>query len=491
MATPIPPNACPFTLAELASATAGTIGNLASESITVRGVSIDSRTIEAGALFVALKGATHNGHDYLADAARRGAGAAIVERGTRASPLPSVEVADTLSALGDLARFHLDRQRAAWPAPSIAIAGSAGKTTTKEIVAALAGALFGPILSTPGNLNNLIGVPMTLLALTGEHRALVIECGTNTRGEIARLGAILRPDATLVLNVDIEHSEGLGTIDEIAREETSLFKFTASKAVAPAGDRRILSRVPPHLQCLTFGRSAPAAVRLARRSVTSQGRSSIRIELAPALVETGVAPQIETTLALLGAQSALNAAAAVACAAALRDRPLNDAELRSIGDTLATIGPVPGRLSRLTIGGVVVIDDSYNSNPGSARAALQAAREIASVCGARLVVAMGDMLELGALSATAHSELLSEVAQHRPSAFVAVGGEMAAACESANQAGARDAATAALAAGAALAHDSQQASRLIRAIVRAGDVVLVKGSRGIRMERIIEALRAG
>ena len=221
MTTPIPVNQCAFTLGEIARATGGIIAPGASAALTVRGVSIDSRTIEPGALFVPLRGADRDGHEFVAAAIRRGAAAVLLERGE--APIPSVKVGDTLAALGDLARFHLERERAVRAIPSIAILGSAGKTTTKEITAALAGALFGPILSTPGNLNNLIGVPMTLFTLTRNQRALVIECGTNTRGEIARLGAILKPDAALVLNVDIEHSEGLGTIEEIADEETAIF----------------------------------------------------------------------------------------------------------------------------------------------------------------------------------------------------------------------------------------------------------------------------
>lgn len=482
MATPIPPNACPFTLGEIARASGGAIFPDGAETVAVRGVSIDSRTIAPGALFVAIKGATHDSHAYLADVLKRGAAAAMAERGRRVGSLPAVEVSDTSAALGDLARFHLERERAARALPSIAVAGSAGKTTTKEIIASLVGALFGPSLSTPGNLNNLIGVPMTIFALEREHRALVIECGTNVRGEIARLGAILRPEVALVLNVDLEHSEGLGTIDEIADEETSIFRSTARTAIVPAEDPRVRERVPARLRTIGFGYSEPAEARLARRSVTSLGRSAIVIELAPAMVQAGAAPRIEAELALLGAQSALNAAAAVASAAALWSKPFSEAELESIRQALEKIRPVPGRLSTRTVGGVLVIDDSYNSNPRSARAALEAAAEVARELGARLVLAMGDMLELGALSAPAHAELLREIARLMPAEFVAVGSEIGTACLAAEEAGDRCAAKAILAA------DSEQAARMIATVVRTGDVILVKGSRGIRMERIIEAL---
>ncbi|HTW89456.1 MAG TPA: Mur ligase family protein, partial [Candidatus Binataceae bacterium] len=231
MATPIPSNTSGFTLGEVAFATGGILNGPADAVVT--GVTTDSRLAPAGALFVALRGPHFDGHEHLGDAGNRGARAAIVERGRRDARLPCVEVDDTLRALGGLARHHLERIRTKTGLRLIAIGGANGKTTTKELTAALAATLFGATLKTPGNLNNLIGVPMTLLTLTEEHRAAVIECGTNRRGEVAELARILTPDVALVLNVDIEHSEGLGTINEIADEETSLFRG-AGTAVASA-----------------------------------------------------------------------------------------------------------------------------------------------------------------------------------------------------------------------------------------------------------------
>jgi UDP-N-acetylmuramoyl-tripeptide--D-alanyl-D-alanine ligase len=408
----------------------------------------------------------------------RGARAAIVATGRRHSALDCIEVDDALAALGRLAHRHLMRERAAHTLPLIAIGGAVGKTTTKELTAAVVRAVFGPTLLTPGNLNNLLGVPMTILTLTGEHRAAVLECGTNTRGEIPRLAQIVEPDVAMVLNVDLEHSEGLGTLDEIADEESALFSTAKNYAVASADEPMVLARIPRHLRRITFGKSPDAHVRLVVR--VAGARSRIRVDLARDMVAALVEPFIETEIALLGEAAALNCAAAIAGVAAMRPAPLEAQELAAIADALAGVTPVAGRLANTTIRGILVIDDTYNSNPRSIRAALAAAREVADGLGARLVIAMGDMLELGEQSAAAHREAIRDVLRSRPAAFVAVGPEM----NSARATVSRDAEPIEILA----APDSIAAAKMVAALVRAGDVLLVKGSRGIAMERIIERL---
>jgi UDP-N-acetylmuramoyl-tripeptide--D-alanyl-D-alanine ligase len=482
MATPIPINQCEFALAEVVAATGGRFvrgSSNVSASDRVRGVSIDTRSIEAGALFVALHGAASDGHDYLTQAAARGATAAIVATGRRHPALDCIEVDDTLTALGRLAHRHLERTRAARALPLIAIGGAVGKTTTKELTAAVVRALFGATLSTPGNLNNLIGVPMTIFTLTGEHRAAVLECGTNTRGEIPKLAQIVAPDAAMVLNVDLEHSEGLGTIDDIADEEAALFSTATRYAIASADEPMVLARIPKHLRRITFGKSIDAHVRLVSRSAGA--RSQIRVELARALVATDVEPLIETEIALLGEAAALNCTAAIAGAAAMRTGVLESRDLVAIAAALASVQPVAGRLASTSLNGIFVIDDTYNSNPRSIRAALAAAREVADGLGARLVIAMGDMLELGNQSAAAHQEAIRDVMRSRPAAFVAVGPEM----NSARAAISGESSTA----GILTAPDSTVAADMVAGLVRPGDVLLVKGSRGVAMERIIERLR--
>ncbi len=473
MATPIPANRCAFTGREIAEA----VGVAApwAEGLRTAGVSIDSRSISPGALFVALR-AARDGHDFIDAAARAGAAAALVQRGRAVGTLPCFEVDDTLLALGELARAHLARMRRRSHIPTIAIGGAAGKTTTKELTAAVMRGLCGVVLATPGNLNNLIGVPMTIFTLDESHRAAVLECGTNQRGEIARLARLVAPDAALVLNVDLEHTEGLGSLTGVADEEAALFA-TAGTAVVSSVEPLLLERVPPGKPRLTFGSGQDADVRLVRREVTATGQQRVAIALASGLAEPGTEPQLDVTLNLLGATSALNTAAAIAAGLAAHGRPLRQPELTAITRELAQVVPVEGRLRLLDRGGVVVIDDSYNSNPRSLRSALATAREVADRLGARLVVAIGDMLELGGLSGEAHAEALRDIQAARPAAGILAGPELTAAF--------RDAAPATSLVAAA---DSAEAAGLITSRVRPGDVLLVKGSRGIAMERVIAAL---
>ena len=479
MASPIPFNRCHFSATELVRATGATFSG--SRDLAVTGVSIDTRSIAPGALFVALRG-VRDGHEFVREAATRGAAAVIVERGRTEAALPCFEVDDTLVALGALARFHLNRMRAMRPLPTIAIGGAAGKTTTKELTAALARALFGDVLATPGNLNNLIGVPMTILTLADHHRAAILECGTNRPGEIERLARIVAPDVALVLNVDVEHTEGLGSLEGVADEEAELYD-TAGIAVVSTTEDLLLARIPKGMPISTFGPTADAGVRLASRIVVAPGRQRIALALARTLTADGVEPTLEANLGLLGAASAMNAAAAVAAVCAACAHPFTRLEIAGLARALATVEPVPGRLSTREIASVVVIDDTYNANPRSVRVALEAARETADGLHARLVVAIGDMLELGALAPAMHAEAVRDLFLARPDACIAVGPEMAAAVRAVGQSAASTPPPV-----FRFATDSAAAATVVRALVRPGDVLLVKGSRGLAMERVIEAL---
>ena len=479
MATPIPVNRCVFDADEIIRTTAALYAG--DRGLRVNGVSIDTRSIRPGSLFVALHG-VHDGHDFVDAAARAQAAAAIVEHGRGHNALPCFEVNDTLCALGALARLHLERVRARRWLPIVAVGGAAGKTTTKELAAALMRALFGEILATPGNLNNLIGVPMTLLTLHERHRAAVLECGTNRRGEIERLGEIVKPDIALVLNADVEHTEGLGSLDGVADEEAALFS-RAQCAIVSIAEELLTARIPAKMRRVTFGIDATADVRLVSRTVIAPGRQQIKLHLAPWMVEVALPNYLETTLNLLGGPIAENAAAAVGAAAVAWGRPFGREQIAGLGQALGSVQSVPGRLSTLELNGIVIIDDTYNANPRSVRAALTAARETADGLRARLVVALGDMLELGELSLMMHEAALRDVFAASPEQFIAVGHEFTGAIKYLPEStGVRP--------NIHLAGDSAEAAIILRRIIRRGDVLLVKGSRAIGMEHVIDNLSA-
>jgi len=474
MATPLPTNRCEMNLAEIAQSTGGALHGDGAQRIC--GVSTDSRAIEPGGLFVALKGLSHDGYAYLAAAAARGAAAAIVGRG-RTAPIDHIEVDDTLEALGRIASHHVRGIRSRRHIPAIAIGGAVGKTTTKELTAAAARALLGRTLATAGNLNNLIGVPLTLLGLDEEHQAMVIECGTNLPGEIARLARTVEPDVALVLDAEIEHTEGLGTQEGVADEEAALFNGARKAIVTWAEDPLLVARLPRGVPRVFFGTTDRAGVRLRRRSVTAAGHSKIRIEFAPGLVEPDAPQYLEVELSLLGPAAALNAAAAIAALAAVE--PLRADQLPHLAAALGAVAPVPGRLVLKQVGGVRVLDDTYNSSPSSVRVALETAQEMALQSNARLVVALGDMLELGALSRESHIEAINRAIETRPAALVVVGPEMTQAAAAVSRTSGVQLIT---------SPDSTAAAPIVHGLLNDGDLLLVKGSRGIAMERVIERL---
>jgi UDP-N-acetylmuramoyl-tripeptide--D-alanyl-D-alanine ligase len=479
MATTIPTNRCGFDAAEICRATGALFSG--DPNLRVDSVSIDTRRIQPGALFIALRG-VRDGHDFVDAAANQKAVAAIVERGRRHRSLPCFEVDDPLVALGELASRHLQRIRVVSSLPVVAIGGAAGKTTTKEFVAAMMRALFGEILATPGNLNNLIGVPMTLLTLNRHHRAAVLECGTNQRGEIKRLSDILTPDVALVLNADIEHTEGLGSLEGVADEEAALFA-PAHCAIVSTAEKLIRARVPAGMRVVTFGAAPGADVRLVSRAVVGPGCQQIRLGLAPWMVDPGLPPYLATSLNLPGEPIAHNAAAAMAACAVAWARPFGKDQIEALRQAMGSATGESGRLTTSESNGIVIIDDSYNANPRSVRAALAAARETADALGARLVVALGDMLELGELSSIMHAAAVREVFAARPEEFVVVGSEfMAALAHLAQEEGTP--------LKVHLARTSGDAAAILLRIIRPGDVLLVKGSRAIGMEEIIDRLSA-
>jgi UDP-N-acetylmuramoyl-tripeptide--D-alanyl-D-alanine ligase len=475
MATPIPGNSATFTLEELARATGGALRGAAAGA-SICGVVIDSRAVRPGTLFVALRGERLDGHAYLTAAAAQGAAALLVERG-RATPadVALLEVDDTLVALGAIAALHRRR----WARPVVGVCGSAGKTTTKELTAAALTGAGLRVHKTAGNLNNLVGAPMTLLELGDEHEAAVIELGTSAPGEVARLAAIAAPDVAIVTLASAEHLEGLGTLEAVAEEETAVWRALgpSGRAIGNADDPPTLARLPagPGSASLSFGKAPGASVQLLGRALdrSSGSRATYRIGERT----------LEVALPLLGEVAALDAGAALCAVLALRGADALDGAARGLSEARPAAGrlvPVPGVL------GTLVIDDTYNANPHSVLAALDTVVELARLGGARAIAVLGDMKELGPDSHRYHEQVGKHAVKLGVSVLVGCGREMVAATAAAAwEASGRFATFPTQVMHVA---DPLDAIPVALSLLRAGDVVLVKGSRSMAMERIVEAL---
>ncbi len=446
-------------------------------------VTTDSRADCSGKLFVALRGANHDGHQFLAAAVQRGATGLLVDRPleelgelvavdrTRSSPLFVVRVADTGKALLDLAAEHRRRHRA----KVVGITGSCGKTSTKEWLGAVLAAAM-PTVRSPGSYNNQIGVPLTLFAIDPETRAAVVEIGTNAPGEIAQLTAVARPDVGIVTCVAPAHLEGLGSIDGVARE----------KAALPMG-------LPEDGLCILNGDDAAcramAKVTKAKVQLVSVSRTADWFATDVQFHALGTTfllqGQRPVTLPRLGTHNVYNALAVIAAASHLG--VAEEVVLRA----LAGVPSAARRLEPKSAGGVTIFDDTYNMNPQSARAALQAVAGLAgsglpgsgAVGTSRRIVVFGEMLELGAESDALHRALGAEVHRTRQDVLVGVGD------------GAQRIVDGALAAGmpAARVHqvpDLGAAFTLLCSLLRQGDRVLCKASRRVALDRLVDRLVA-
>ena len=431
-------------------------------SVPFEGVSTDSRTLTPGALFVALRGERFDGHRFLAEVAASGARGAVVQAGHPRPQAPDnwplYEVSDTLEALGALGRFHRRR----FTLPLGAVGGSNGKTTTKEMVGAIL-AVRGRALKTEGNLNNEVGVPLTLLRLVPEDVAAVVELGMNHAGEMARLTALAEPSAGLLTSIQPEHVEHLGSLEGVAAAEGELFAGLAPTATAVVNldDAHIVGQAPrARGPRLTFGTAPEAEVRLS--GITPRGKSGLTVQL------THAGRRHDVQLSFLGRHNALNAAGAFAMGLALGYRP------EECKRGLEAARPYARRLNVVeTPEGWTVLDDCYNANPASMRAALETARTLAGE--GRVVAVLGDMLELGPAELEEHAALGREVARR---------------VELAAFFGPRSAQGHAAVGALESAHfDSiEPLWEWLRPRLRKGDVVLVKGSRGMRLERVVEKL---
>jgi UDP-N-acetylmuramoyl-tripeptide--D-alanyl-D-alanine ligase len=457
----------PFSAADAVRWTGGELVRGESES-SFAGVTIDSRNVPAGSLFVAIAGARFDGHDFLDDAVRAGAAGCLVRLGHKAPERASCAIAveDTTRALGALAAGHRRRHAG----PLVAITGSNGKTTTKEMCAAIF-AVSGPCLKNEGNLNNEFGLPITLLRRGAEHKSVVVELGMNHRGEIARLAAIAQPRVGVITNAGTAHIEHLGSRENIALEKGDLVAALEADATAVlnADDPLVLAQATrTRARVVRFGRGEQADVRADGVSATHDGRHRFALSAPQGKVEVSVAGLGETTVP--------NALAAAAAALA------SGVSLADVAAGLRHYSPVAGRLTPIALArGGLLIDDTYNANPQSMEVAL---RTLARGDGGRRIAVLGDMGELGEYGADAHRDAGALAAQLGIDRLYAVGshaGEVVAAARAAGM----DAAS--LHAG----RDWEETAQRVLDGLAAGDRVLVKGSRSMKMERIVAHVRRG
>jgi len=454
-----------WTVSELARFCGGRVSG--SPDAVVLSISTDTRTLGRGALFVAVRGETHDGHDHVRDALARGAVALLVSRPPEASlDAPAIIVDDTVAALGRLAREH----RARFSGPVIAITGSNGKTTTKELCARVLEAEGRRVRRTPGNLNNHIGMPLSVLALEPADEVLVVELGMNHEGEIDHLARIAEPTVGAITNVAPAHLGPLGSLAAIARAKGELFARIRPEGVAVvnADDPNCVAQSGRFVgRKLRFSAAADADVRA--HSVRSDagaacytlecssGRTEIQMRVPGMhLVEDGLC----------------------AAAAALASGALGKSAVQAIRSGLESFAGVPGRAAlRASPDGLRLLDDTYNANPHSVARALETLSGLRGA--AESIAVLGDMLELGDDAARLHAEIGRKVAATGVGVLISVGPLSRGTARAARDAGV----------GIALeCDDPDTAAELVRKHARPGDVVLVKASRSMRLERVVARL---
>ena len=432
--------------------------------VVFNGVSTDSRNVFSGSLFVALRGEVFDAHQFLAQVADKGVAAVVVEELPEGWTLPAIVVPDTLVALGQIANYW----RRQFAMPVIGVTGSNGKTTVKEMIAAILAAAHGEEgrLATRGNLNNEIGVPLTLFRMEAKQQSAVIEMGMNHPGEIGRLSAIAEPTIAMVNNAQREHQEFMHTVEAVARENGAVLAGLPADGVAvfPHGDEftPIWEALSAGRRVLRFGLTKDAEVRCTFRAGDFGSEMFITIKQ-----DAGEPEQFFVNLQAAGEHNVRNALAAVACTYAA------GIALEKIKLGLDTFAPVSGRLQKkAAANGAVVIDDSYNANPDSVRAAI----DVLAKAAAPRVLVLGDMGEVGTQGREFHEEI-GAYAQAQGIEQVLVTGELAAFMATAMK-------------GAPIRHFENFGDLLaaVDAAVAPDTTVLIKGSRFMKMERVVQHL---
>ena len=435
---------------------AAALGVASPATLEFPSVSTDTRHLTPGSLFVALKGENFDAHDFLAKAKEQGATAAVVRRGT--APVPGLaffEVDDTLEALGLLARAR--RRMFPEGTPVVAITGSSGKTSTKEMIRAALGARYR-VHATSKNLNNRIGVPLTILSAPDDTEALVVEAGASLPGEIATLRDIIEPTIAVITNIGYAHVEGFGSLEGVMAEKLSLLD-RAPVAILGSGPDAMWAEARRRTQVIPAalpGKSGDDS--LLDRYLDEEGHPRLRLDSGETI-----------TLPALGIHQLENAQ--IALAVAQRAGVDHDAAVRALAGVLLPAGRGDVR----EIGSLLVIDDSYNANPASMRRAVQTAAWLARRQRRPLVVVVGTMLELGPESARLHAEAAREIAERKP-ALVAAVGTFARAFESLRED---------LGGRLITAADANALGPRLKSALRGNELVLLKASRGVALEQVL------
>lgn len=458
-----------FTLQDVLTATGGTLVQRG-RSGAFEGVSTDSRTLAAGSLFVPLSGPRFDGHDYIGQATGAGAPGVLVQRGREgllkgiAAGTAVITVSDTLTALGDLARFW----RARFDIPVVAVTGSTGKTTTKEMAAAIMGREKS-LLKNEGNLNNLVGLPLTIFRMNATHEAAVLEMGTNRRGEIARLTEIAAPTVGVVTNVGPAHLEGLRSLEMIRDEKGDLYRVMDGRGTAVINlDDPLLAPWAAQWKGrkITFGIDADADVTASRIAHEAEKGTVFT------LLAGGASREI--LLPVLGFHNVSNALAAAAAALG------TGFGFDALCQGLMAFRPVGGRMEVYRLkNGSCLIDDTYNANPASVAAALKTLQGLKGEC--KSTVILGDMLELGGEAEKYHEEIGRAIADTGVGKAYLRGDFARATAKGAMKRGMK---------GEQVLVDlsTEETVAHLRACLRTGDWVLVKGSRKMKMEEIVQAI---
>jgi UDP-N-acetylmuramoyl-tripeptide--D-alanyl-D-alanine ligase len=439
------------------AAVAEALGVPAPAQLTFAGVSTDTRYPIPGSLFVALKGERFDAHEFLTLAKAQGAAAAVVRRGTGVvDGLPYFEVDDTLAALGLLARAR--RRLLPAGSPVVAVTGSSGKTSTREMIRA-ALATRWRVHATEGNLNNLVGVPLTILSAPPDTEALVVEAGASVPGEIPTLRAIIEPTVAVITNVGWAHVEGFGSVERVLHEKLALAEgvpvaVVGTEPPALAAEARRLTRT------VVAAREAPADVHPDAADLDDEGRARItRRGVTVTLPVPGFHQIDNAMLAVAGAREAgADPAAALAALAGVR-LPAGRGGLARVGDLL-------------------VIDDTYNANPSSLRRAVEFAAWMAARRDRPLAVVVGTMLELGPESARLHAEAAREIVAREPALVAAVGDFVGAFAPYRQALGNRLIA----------APDADALGPRLKTALKGNEIVLLKASRGVALERVLRHL---